>query len=400
MKKKLLLLGGSVYLIPVIEAAHALDLYVITCDYLPDNVAHSYADEYHNVSIVEKDAVLELAKSLRVDGIMSFATDPGVTTAAYVAEKMGLPSCGSFASVSILQNKGKFRAFLRDNGFHTPLARSYTDVKAALSDLDDFHWPLIVKPTDSAGSKGVTRIDRAEQLEESIRDALRCSIKKEFIIEEFIEAEGYSSDSDCFSVDGELRFVSFSDQHFDRNSDNPYTPCGYSWPCEMDGKQQNELRTEIQRLIRLLGLGTSLYNVETRVGKDGTPYIMELSPRGGGNCISECLRYAAKTDLITAAVRAAVGLSVDVAQNPYDGFWAELILHANQAGRFESVEIADMLKENLVRLDCWEKTGAPVGAFTGANKAIGTALFRFETRDKLDHLMADPDRYVSVRVRA
>ena len=116
MQKKLLLLGGSRYILPVIEAAHKLGIYVITCDYLPDNIAHKYSDEYCNVSIIDKDAVLEAAKERNVDGVMSFACDPGVVTAAYVAEKMGLPSCGSFESVSILQNKGRFRKFLAEHG--------------------------------------------------------------------------------------------------------------------------------------------------------------------------------------------------------------------------------------------------------------------------------------------
>ena len=97
--KRLLLLGGSRYLLPVIEAAHKLGLYVITCDYLPDNIAHKYADEYCNVSIIDKETVLEAAKRLNINGVMSFACDPGVVTAAYVAEKLGLPSCGSYKSV-------------------------------------------------------------------------------------------------------------------------------------------------------------------------------------------------------------------------------------------------------------------------------------------------------------
>ena len=71
--KRLLLLGGLRYLLPVIDAAHKLGCYVITCDYLPDNIAHKYSDEYHNVSILDKEAVLVLAKKLNIDGIMAFA---------------------------------------------------------------------------------------------------------------------------------------------------------------------------------------------------------------------------------------------------------------------------------------------------------------------------------------
>lgn len=97
--KKLMILGGSRYVLPVIEAAHVLGLYVITCDYLPDNIAHKYSDEYVNVSIIDKDAVLYAAQEKEIDGIMSFACDPGVVAAAYVAERLNLPSCGPYESV-------------------------------------------------------------------------------------------------------------------------------------------------------------------------------------------------------------------------------------------------------------------------------------------------------------
>ena len=159
--KKLLLLGGSRFLLPVIEAAHSLGCQAITCDYLPDNDAHQFADEYHNVSTTDREAVLALARELQVDGIMSFACDSGVDTAAYVAEQLGLPSVGSSAAVDILQNKARFRQFLADNGFNVPMARGYSCAEDAVSQAGDFHWPVIIKPTDSAGSKGVTKVTRA-----------------------------------------------------------------------------------------------------------------------------------------------------------------------------------------------------------------------------------------------
>ncbi|WP_207662181.1 hypothetical protein [Clostridium sp. AM58-1XD] len=153
MMKKILLLGGSRYLLPVIRAAHELGYYAITCDYLPDNVAHKFSDEYHNVSIIDKEAVLNLAVELKVDGIMSFACDPGVVVAAYVAEHLGLPT-HPYESVRIMQNKALFREFLTDHGFHVPKAKGYTCVDEALKDAGWYDWPVIIKPTDSAGAKG------------------------------------------------------------------------------------------------------------------------------------------------------------------------------------------------------------------------------------------------------
>ena len=399
-QKKLLLLGGSRYLLPVIEAAKKLGIYTISCDYLPDNIAHKYSDEYRNVSIIDKEAVLAAARELQVDGVMSFACDPGVVTAAYVAEKMGLPSCGSYESVCILQNKGLFRQFLTEHGFTVPAAKGYTHIEDALNDTELFHWPVIVKPTDSAGSKGVTRVDDPATLEESIRYALSFSHCDEFIIEDFIEKKGFSSDTDCFSVDGKLQFVSFSSQRFDESAENPYTPSAYSWPASISPAHQQELTGELQRLLTLLHMGTSIYNVETREGTDGRAYIMEVSPRGGGNRLAEMLRYATGVDLVTNAVRAAVGLPTEgVVQKPYNGCWAEIILHSDTAGVFDRLWIAEEIRSNIVEEDLWIAPGTKVGGFSAANEAVGTLVLKFETEEQLQRVMNDVPRYVKVQLK-
>ena len=187
-QKKLLLLGGLRYQLPVIKFAHDLGYYVITCDYIPNNIAHKYSDEYHNVSIIDKEAVLSLGQKLKIDGIMSFAVDPGVMTAAYVAEKMGLSHSGSYESVCILQNKDRFYSFLAQNNFNVPQAWSFSSVDDALK--REYPYPVIVKPTDSAGSKGVSRVDSSNQLKLAVQNAIEHSLSKRVIIEEFIEKEG------------------------------------------------------------------------------------------------------------------------------------------------------------------------------------------------------------------
>lgn len=396
--KKLLLLGGAQYLLPVIKEAHKLGLYVITCDYLPDNIAHKYSDEYRNVSIIDKDAVLDTARELGIDGVMSFACDPGVVTAAYVAEKLGLPFAGSYEAVSILQNKGCFRRFLAESGFNVPWAKSYTEPAEALADSSGFNWPMIVKPVDSAGSKGVTRVDSPDGLPAAIKHAKAFSICGDFIIEEFITQQGFSSDTDCFSVDGELRYCSFDEQHFDAHADNPYTPAAYAWPSTMPAWAQAELRQELQRLITLLSLGTGLYNIETRLGTNGKTYIMEVSPRGGGNRLSEVLSMAAGTDLVANAVKAAVGLPVDEMRDPvYNGHWTEIILHSDRDGTFRALDIAPELESSVIQRDLWVKPGDAVERFSGANKAIGTLVMNFPTREDAEKYMAD-DSWYSVAV--
>ena len=399
-QKKLMLLGGLRYLLPVIEAAHKLGIYVITCDYLPDNIAHKYSDEYRNVSIVDKEAVLAVARELQIDGIMSFAVDPGVVTAAYVQEQMGLPG-NPYESVCILQNKDRFRNFLTKNGFNVPKAKGFSSVEEAMAETYWFPWPVIVKPTDSAGSKGVTRVDRLEDLEPALKVAFDHSISGRVIVEEFIEKQGCSSDTDCFSVDGKLKFVSFSAQRFDEDAPNPYTPSAYSWPSTFTKEQEEELTSEIQRLLTLLDMRTSIYNIETRVGINGKPYIMEVSPRGGGNRLAEMLRYATGVDLITNAVRAAVGEEVvDVEQKPYNGAWAEVVLHSDRDGVFQELSVnTSAINAKVVETDLWVKIGDSVRAFKGANDAIGTLVLNFSSETELVSALKHVAGWITVKVQ-
>lgn len=399
-QKKLMLLGGLRYLLPVIEAAHRLGIYVITCDYLPDNIAHKYSDEFHNISILDKEAILCKAQELQIDGIMSFAVDPGVITAAYVQDKMGLPAFGPYESVCILQNKDRFRKFLQDHGFNCPWAYSFATYEEAMEASSNFTWPAIVKPTDSAGSKGVTKVNSADELSAAIKHAFNFSFSKNIIIEEFIEKAGCSSDTDCFAVNGELKFVSFSAQRFDLLSPNPYTPAGYSWPSTMTAKQEAELTSEIQRLITLLHMQSTIYNIESRVGTDGKTYIMEVTPRGGGNRLAEVLHYATGVDLVGNAVRAAVGLPPDqMEQRPYQGHWIELILHTRNNGTFDAIEIADAYKDKVVETDLWVSPGDTVHAFHAANDAIGTLILKLDSNEEVEKSHSHPDEVYKIKLR-
>lgn len=400
-QKKLMLLGGIRYLLPVIKAAHEQGYYVITADYMPDNIAHKYSDEYVNVSIINKEAVLKVARERQIDGIMSFGVDPGVVAASYVQNKMGLPSFGPFESVEILQNKDKFRAFLTKNGFNVPQAKGFDSIEAAMQEIYWYPWPVIVKPTDAAGSKGVTRVDKPEGLKTALEYAMEHSISGHIIVEEFIEKDGCSSDTDSMSVDGKLVFTSFCAQRFDLDATNPYTPAAYSWPSTFTKEQEAYLKSEIQRLITLLNLKTVVYNIETRIGTNGKPYIMELTPRGGGNRLCEMLRYATGVDMITAITRAMVGdpLLEPIEQKPYNGHWAEIILHADKNGFFDKVEISQDLPGEIVEKDLWVKQGDKVESFEGANNAIGTLILKFQTEEELEKVITHQQEWLKVIVK-
>ena len=145
---------------------------------------------------------------------------------------------------------------------------------------------------------------------------------------------------------------------------------------------------------------TSIYNIEVRESTAGKAYIMELSPRGGGNRLAEMLRYATGVDLVTNAVRAAVGMQVSgVEQKPYNGCWAEVILHSDTAGVFDKLWISDEIKDNVIEEDLWIEEGAAVGGFSAANEAVGTLVLKFDTEERLKEVMDDLPRFVKVMLK-
>ena len=396
-----MLLGGLRYLLPVIEEAHKLGIYVITADYLPNNIAHKYSDEYCNVSIIDKEAVLKAAQELKIDGILSHAVDPGVVSAAYVAEKMGLPFQCSYKVACILQDKSLFRKFLAENGFNCPKAKGYDNADDALKDVDYFNWPVIVKPVDSAGSKGVTKVGDKADLRHAIEFALSESHNGHFIIEDFLEKEGLSAGSESFVVDGKLLYNGFYDQYFDNEAVNPYAPSAEIWPSAKDPKYLDEIRSELQRLFTLLNITTGLFNVEWRVCKNGKAYLMEVSPRAGGNRLAEMLNYAADVNIIEAEVRKSVGLPVQEIHEPnYKGHFAIQVLHLDKAGLFERIDIDKQFrKKHLLEEEIRVSSGDKVAPFTGANASIGTLFLRFETREELENSLNNPASWMQIKLK-
>ncbi len=400
LQKKLMLLGGLRYLIPVIEEAHKLGVYVITADYLPNNIAHKYSDEYCNVSIIDKDAVLKVACELKIDGILSHAVDPGVVSAAYVAEKMGLPFQCSYKAACILQDKSLFRQFLAEHGFNSPKARGYDNLEDALKDVKYFNWPVIVKPVDSAGSKGVTKVENKADLRKAIETALSSSLSKHFVIEDFLDKVGAQSSADVFTVDGKLVYPAYSDQLFDKNAANPYTPAIEIWPASMEQKFQDDLTAQLQRLFTLLGVKSGIYNVESRVCSDGKAYIMEVSPRGGGNRIAELQDMATGQSLIQNEIKKALNMPLDDITKPkYDGFWCNYILHSSKEGSFVSIDIEPEFKRKYVRdVGLIAKSGDHVVPFTGANTSLGTLFLQFETRAELDMALDQVESWLQIKL--
>lgn len=398
--KKLLLLGGSAQQVVAIETAKRLGCYTVLCDYLPDNPGQYAADKFYLVSTTDKDAVLEVAKKENADGVLAYASDPAAPTAAYVAEKMGLPG-SPYRSVDILCNKDKFRAFLAENGFCTPKARGYEDTSAAAKDLKDgvFTFPVIVKPVDSSGSKGVGRIDTADEISEKLEYAMSFSRGHKIIVEEFVEKFGYQIAGDGLSIDGKLVFRCFANDHFDPKCENPFVPVSASFPYNMPDDVQTKIHNEIQRLLTLLDMGTTTYNFDMRIDKDYNVYLMEVAPRDGGNYIPDIIKYCTGVDLVECAVKAAMGMSLDdVSMSPYDSFYAYYAVHSYESGTLKSIDIDENARRKIVEDHIIVKAGDKITTFTGANTTLGILLMKFDSMAEMLDMMDDSEKWINVKV--
>ena len=387
------MLGGSLYQTYAIKEAVKMGYYVITCDYLPSNPGHKYAHEYHNVSTTDKEAVLELAKRLNVDGIVAYASDPAAPTAAYVCEKLGLPT-SPYQSVEILSKKHLFRQYLAEHGFNVPLAKSYTSYEDAEKDIDSFKLPVMVKPVDSSGSKGINKLVDKKQLKDFFKDAQSYSRVKIVIIEEFIEKQGPQISGDAFSVEGKLVFHCLGNEFYSTKVDKDFAPLGECWPTIMPHSVIDQLTQDLQRLISSLGMKSTAYNVEAIYGNDGKVYILELGARSGGSLIPQITALATGVDMVPYVIKAAMGEDCsDLKMAPVKGFWSNYMAHANETGYYNGISFDEDFKNNhLVDYVSETKIGDPVHKYRDAQDCVGELILKYDSQEQMFQMIEDMNK--------
>lgn len=396
---KILLLGGSMQQVVAIEKAKEMGYYTILCDYFDDNPGIEVADKFYQVSTTDMDAVLEIAKKENIDGIVCYASDPAAVTQAYVAEKMGL-SGNNYESVKILATKSLFRKFLMENGFNTP---NYMVIDGSVEeDIRNkeilLKFPIMVKPVDSSGSKGVSKVLDKNELEEAIETALEYSRCKKVILEEYVDMLGYQVAGDGFSVDGKLVFACLGNDHFDLASPNPFVPVAASFPCCMSKRVQEKIYKEVNRVFELLKIKTGAYNFDIRVDKDENVYLMEIGPRNGGNYIPQVIENITGVDMLEYTIKAVMGEDCSsLKMVGTNGFYAYYSIHSAKEGIFDGIEIDDnFLEKHLVSSYLNLNIGDRVIPYTGSNKTIGILILKFKDMKEMLDLIEHISDYVKV----
>ena len=401
--KTLLLLGGAAFQVVAIEAAKKLGYRTVLCDYLPDNPGQFAADVFYQVSTTDVEAVLDVARKEHVDGVLSFGSDVAAPTAAKVAAALGLPGNPPEA-VETLSEKHLFRSFLKEHNLPSPESLTVTtdaNPHDVLTQLASFKKPIMVKPTDSSGSKGITTLYEVELegLTQALAHAAEYSRNKTLIVEERISDDRpLIIGGDIFVVNGTICFWGLMRALRDYRLSG-LVPVGEAFPAGLSQQAEQHARQILQAIVSGLGIRFGEMNVEIIIDHNDTPYVIELAARAGGNFLPTQLSDVSGIDLIDANVLCAMG------DDPGDTAFSSggknvftYVLHTAKGGKLADVSYAKELSEHLYREIRYAVPGDQVTGFVNATNAIGISFFEYNRYEDMVQAINSIEESVTVTV--
>ena len=391
LNKKMLLLGGGHAEIPLIQAAHELGWYVITTGNAREGLGHPYADKNVFADFSDKDAMLELAKSEGVQAVCSGCNDFALLSTVYVCEKLGLPGHDSYATSLEIHHKDKYRALATRLGIPTPRAitvrtsnraENCADFETAIAQLT---FPIIVKPVDLTGGKGIHRAANADEAREAYKDACSRTRQDHIVVEEFVQGSNHGFSA--MLAKGKVAFA-FSDN--EQYYINKYMVSGANSPSTSSDKTLAMLREYSERIAQELHLVDGILHIQYIERADGTPIIIEICRRPPGDLYIKFVKYATGVDYPKFIVQAETGEDISsIADVPTQGFWLRhCIMSDCQAGEqtatgdickgiVRDVTFAPEIQGNIVEKFLWYKPGEVI-----TDKLIykaGIVFFKFDT---------------------
>ncbi|WP_239443091.1 ATP-grasp domain-containing protein [Gordonibacter sp. An230] len=388
--KTILLLGGSAQQLDSFEAARRLGYRAVLCDWDANCPGRGLADVFYETSTLDRDAVLGIARAERVDGVVSYASDAPAPVAAWVAERMGLPG-NPYESVAMLCDKGRFRAFLRDNGFAAPaneVVRSALDAGKAVGRIG---LPVVVKPVDSAGSRGVAVVRDVEEVPVAFDRACGFSRKGEVVVERYLESAtpGRVMEAELFVEGGEVVSWGLMSAYRDTLL-NGVVPSCYIHPMDECSTLRATSCSILSRIVERAGIVQGAVNVELIHDISGEIYVIDIGPRNGGNYLPNFFSHASGDDIVEATLRVAVGEPSGL--RPFDGardgLWVQFMHYARKAGTFRGFSTFPEYDDARIETHLYKEVGSHVEPLSSIGDSIGVSLLHFPRERDAESLMA------------
>lgn len=304
--KKLAIIGASYLQNPLILKANAMGLETHVFAWQCGDIGEETADFFYPISIVEKDAILAKCREIGVDGVCTIATDLGAITVNYVANRLGL-TANSDECTFLSTNKHAMReAFFRGGD---PSPKSFLVENAEQAQALPLTYPVIVKPTDRSGSRGITKLYDPTGLAGAIREAQEQGFEKKALVEEFAEGDEYSVE--CISFGGEHHFLAMTKKY--TTGAPHFIETGHLEPAPVDAKTLETVKCVIFHALDTLGIANSASHSELKIAADGTIRLIEIGGRMGGDCIgSDLVMLSTGADFVRAVIQVSLGQKPDL----------------------------------------------------------------------------------------
>lgn len=306
MKMNLAIIGASYLQLPLILKAKEMGYTTHVFAWAADDVGENEADYFYPISIKEKERILEKCIEIGICGICSIASDLAIVTVNYVAEKLGLNG-NSIAATKISTNKHEMRVTFEKNGDPSP--RSYLIDKVTDFSSFDINYPIIVKPTDRSGSRGIRKLTGREGLAEAVKHAISESFEKKALIEEFVEGKEYSVE--YISFKGQHHFLAITEK-FTTGEPN-FVETGHMEPANIDEYLVKKIKSVVEHALDSLKLENGASHSEIKIDNEDNIKIIEIGGRMGGDCIgSDLVRYSTGIDYVRAVIQVACNEEPDL----------------------------------------------------------------------------------------
>lgn len=320
--KKLLVIGAGFLQDFIIQKAVAMGYETLTVDANPNAIGFLHAHKHAVVNIVDEKACLAYARSEKIDGVVTAATDYGVLSAAYVAQEMGLPGL-KYEVAQLIKNKYRVRKCLYEHHVDDTEQAYEVNTDTDIAELaNKLTYPVMVKPCDGSGSRGASRVDKPEDLRQACEYAMNGSITHCAEIETFIFGKEYGADS--IVVNGEVHILGIMQKWMT----NPpyYAELGHALPSDLSVDIEKKAKDCVRNAIKALGVNFGSINMDMLITPDGRVYIVDIGARMGGNMIGPCvIPYGTGIDYMGAMIQNVVGDPVDLTAHEHEAVATKLL---------------------------------------------------------------------------
>ena len=382
--KKILILGANEKQIQLIKAAKEEGYYVVVCDYTSDNPGIPLADKHYQVSYLDQDSVLSIAKKEKIDGVIG-NNDPAMPMVAYISDRLGLPG-NSPETIDKLISKSAFRQFQEQIGLYCPKHIETEDFSVVEKCIENLNYPIIVKPSVSAGSQGTTKIqaNQTDKLREVFDICKDFSRNGKVTIEEYVEMptlEGIEGDIFVFG-DIILWNGLFTTR---RSMMAPMIPMTYIFPAILTQEKLSVIKKNVAKLFKEAGIRHGEYNIEMYFTKKEELFIIEVNPRQGGHLLPQQIKKHTEIDLTRLLVTTAVGqneyLDDIVKKEPKNNFLTHHVVFSDISGILQDIEIDPVIRKYVSEIAFHKKRGEKINQRTNATDYIAYVTMQFPDRE-------------------